>query len=146
MKKADPSDHWILSFSATPIPDSKRSYHIAEIMTTDDKNRAVVVDHQHHPEQEQPPQYGTFQGVANYPPPPPTGFPQPVPPPGASEPYPPPYHSHGYQTVQGTNKITLRSILLWTDNSFQEIQREMKEFRFSVLILLWPRLIKLIER
>ncbi|KAI6690255.1 hypothetical protein NL676_027083 [Syzygium grande] len=34
---------------------------------------------------DRPPQYGTFQGVANYPPPPPPpGFPQPVPPPGAS--------------------------------------------------------------
>ncbi|CAL5406055.1 unnamed protein product [Camellia sinensis] len=47
------------------------------------------------------PQYGTFQGVANYPPPPPPpppqpviGFPQPVPPPGSSEPY-----ANAYQGV-----------------------------------------------
>ncbi|KAK6917200.1 hypothetical protein RJ641_017951 [Dillenia turbinata] len=48
--------------------------------------------------------YGTFQGVANYHPPPPTsqhqpppavGFPQPAPPSGA------PYYSHGYHTVHG---------------------------------------------
>ncbi|KAK6917201.1 Ribosomal protein 50S-L18Ae/60S-L20/60S-L18A [Dillenia turbinata] len=48
--------------------------------------------------------YGTFQGVANYYPPPPTsqhqpppavGFPQPAPPPGA------PYYSHGSQTLHG---------------------------------------------
>ncbi|KAL7216590.1 hypothetical protein ACSBR1_028521 [Camellia fascicularis] len=48
------------------------------------------------------PQYGTFQGVANYPPPPPShpqpviGFPQPVPPPGSSEPY-----ANAYQGVPG---------------------------------------------
>ncbi|PON69772.1 60S Ribosomal protein [Parasponia andersonii] len=53
-------------------------------------------------------QYGTFQGVANYPPPrppqPAIGFPQPVPPPGAVEPSGPPpphYYAHGYQTVPG---------------------------------------------
>ncbi|KAI4366026.1 hypothetical protein MLD38_021955 [Melastoma candidum] len=55
-----------------------------------------------------PPQYGTFQGVANYPPPPPRpepaiGFPQPIPPPGASEPPgpPPAFYPPGYQTVPG---------------------------------------------
>uniref|UniRef100_M1AEZ9 60S ribosomal protein L18a, plant n=1 Tax=Solanum tuberosum TaxID=4113 RepID=M1AEZ9_SOLTU len=47
--------------------------------------------------------YGTFQGVANHPPPPPQshqvfGFPQPVPPPGAAG-APPQYYPHGYQTV-----------------------------------------------
>ncbi|KAJ4726554.1 60S ribosomal protein L18a-like protein [Melia azedarach] len=83
-------------------------------MSEEDKNRAFVVDHQHHhhePQPSPPPQYGTFQGVANYPPPPPAiGFPQPVPPPGVTEqPGPPPHHHHhhspyynqGYQTVQG---------------------------------------------
>ncbi|KAL3344997.1 hypothetical protein AABB24_003357 [Solanum stoloniferum] len=49
--------------------------------------------------------YGTFQGVANHPPPPPQshqvfGFPQPVPPPGAAG-APPQYYPHGYQTVHG---------------------------------------------
>ncbi|KAK8507441.1 hypothetical protein V6N13_141463 [Hibiscus sabdariffa] len=72
-------------------------------MSGDEKNPAVVVDHQHN-------QYGTFQGVANYPPPPPPqhqgpaiGFPQPVPPPGLHEPSAPPpqYYSQGYQTVPG---------------------------------------------
>ncbi|XP_007022107.2 PREDICTED: 60S ribosomal protein L18a-like protein [Theobroma cacao] len=81
-------------------------------MSGEEKNRAVVVDHQHH-------QYGTFQGVANYPPPPPPpqhqhqhqhhqpaiGFPQPVPPPGLHEPSAPPpqYYPQpqGYQTVPG---------------------------------------------
>ncbi|KAJ9153422.1 hypothetical protein P3X46_026864 [Hevea brasiliensis] len=70
-------------------------------MSEEDKadNRAFVVDHQHH-------QYGTFQGVANYPPPhhqPVIGFPQPVPPPGATEPSypPPPYYAYAYQTVPG---------------------------------------------
>ncbi|CAK9141025.1 unnamed protein product [Ilex paraguariensis] len=58
--------------------------------------------HTHHPEEQHPPQYGTFQGVANYPPPQPPaiGFPQPVPPPGASEP-PPQYYAHGYHAVPG---------------------------------------------
>ncbi|KAK4804817.1 hypothetical protein SAY86_004634 [Trapa natans] len=59
---------------------------------------------------EYPPQYGTFQGVANYPPPyPPSqptpviGFPQPIAPPGAdpSAPSHPHYYPHGYQTVTG---------------------------------------------
>ncbi|CAN1179154.1 60S ribosomal protein L18a-like protein [Linum perenne] len=69
----------------------------------DTKNRGVVVDHQHHPPP-QPPQYGTFQGVANYPPPPQQhviGFPQPVAPPGAHSSASPPYYGHGYQTVPG---------------------------------------------
>ncbi|KAG8657831.1 hypothetical protein MANES_03G083700v8 [Manihot esculenta] len=84
-------------------------------------NTGVVVDHKHHhhhhqhqPQpQPQPPQYGTFQGVANYPPPLPShhqpviGFPQPAPPPGATEPSAPlpphasPYYAQGYQTVPG---------------------------------------------
>ncbi|KAK0600544.1 hypothetical protein LWI29_016008 [Acer saccharum] len=79
-------------------------------MSEDDKNRGVVVDHHHHqhqhheqqpqPQPQPPPQYGTFQGVANYPPPQPpaVGFPQPVPPPGATS---PPYYPHGYQAVPG---------------------------------------------
>ncbi|GAV61724.1 hypothetical protein CFOL_v3_05250 [Cephalotus follicularis] len=76
-----------------------------------DKNRGVVVDHlHHHHEQQQPqaPQYGTFQGVANYPPQPAIGFPQPVPPPGHNDPpsvpppYPPQYYSQGYQSAPVT--------------------------------------------
>ncbi|OMO92633.1 Ribosomal protein L18a [Corchorus olitorius] len=67
-------------------------------MSGDEKNRGVVADHQHN-------QYGTFQGVANYPPPqqPAIGFPQPVPPPGLHEVPPPPphYYPQGYQTVPG---------------------------------------------
>jgi hypothetical protein len=57
-----------------------------------------------------PPQYCTFQGVSNFPPPlpphtnqyPAIGFPQPVPPPGSdpSAP-PPPYYPHGYQAFPG---------------------------------------------
>jgi len=46
--------------------------------------------------------YGTFQGVANYNPPPPhpvVGLPQPAPPVGASVNQP--YYSLGYQTVPG---------------------------------------------
>ncbi|XP_038998107.1 60S ribosomal protein L18a-like protein isoform X2 [Hibiscus syriacus] len=70
-------------------------------MSGDEKNTAVVVDHQHN-------QYGTFQGVANYPPPqhhgpPAIGFPQPVPPPGLhqlSAP-PPQYYSQGYAVAEG---------------------------------------------
>ncbi|KAJ6770200.1 60S RIBOSOMAL PROTEIN L18A-LIKE, partial [Salix purpurea] len=72
-------------------------------MSDEEKKRGVVVDHHHHEDHPPPPpqpQYGTFQGVANYPPPPQhpaIGFPQPVPPPGATaEPY-----AHGYQTVPG---------------------------------------------
>ncbi|KAI9187045.1 hypothetical protein LWI28_023669 [Acer negundo] len=77
-------------------------------MSEHDKNRGVVLDHHHHQHQHQepqpqplpPPQYGTFQGVANYPPPQPpaVGFPQPVPPPGATS---TPYYSQGYQAVPG---------------------------------------------
>ncbi|KDP45083.1 hypothetical protein JCGZ_20159 [Jatropha curcas] len=64
------------------------------------QSRGVVVDHHHH--QNPQPQYGTFQGVANYPQQPVIGFPQPVPPPGATEPSAPPqYYAHGYQTVPG---------------------------------------------
>ncbi|XP_030552134.1 60S ribosomal protein L18a-like protein [Rhodamnia argentea] len=71
----------------------------------EDRNRGVSSsDYQH--------QYGTFQGVANYPPPnpphqePAIGYPQLVPPPGASAPSAPPppphqYYHHGYQTVPG---------------------------------------------
>lgn len=53
-------------------------------------------------QQPPPPPYGTFQGVANHPPPPAMGFPQPVPPPGVSGAPPPPhYYAHGYQAVPG---------------------------------------------
>ncbi|KAK9937686.1 hypothetical protein M0R45_014460 [Rubus argutus] len=67
----------------------------------DEKKRGISSSgHQHHPPPSAP-EYGTFQGVANYPPPPPPGgFPQPVPPPGAADP-PPQYYTHGYQTVPG---------------------------------------------
>ncbi|KAL6992270.1 hypothetical protein U1Q18_010379 [Sarracenia purpurea var. burkii] len=70
----------------------------------DGKSRGIAAgagsEHQPAP----PPQnyYGTFQGVANYQPPPPPlviGFPQPAPPPGSS--VNPPYYSLGYQTVPG---------------------------------------------
>ncbi|PRQ30781.1 hypothetical protein RchiOBHm_Chr5g0028371 [Rosa chinensis] len=64
----------------------------------DDKKRGISTSG--HPPPSAP-EYGTFQGVANYPPPPPPGgFPQPVPPPGATDP-PPPYYPQGYQTVPG---------------------------------------------
>ncbi|CAA0815905.1 Ribosomal protein L18ae family [Striga hermonthica] len=54
----------------------------------------------HHHEQPYPPPYGTFQGVANHPPPTAIGFPQPVPPPGVSGgPPPSQYYAHGYQAV-----------------------------------------------
>ncbi|KAF3442299.1 hypothetical protein FNV43_RR16215 [Rhamnella rubrinervis] len=78
----------------------------------EDENK--VHHHQSQPDQQlPPPQYGTFQGVANYPPPlpprppqqPGVGFPRPVPPPGATDSGPPPpnpqYFAHGYQTVPG---------------------------------------------
>ncbi|KAI8557997.1 hypothetical protein RHMOL_Rhmol04G0054500 [Rhododendron molle] len=59
--------------------------------------------HHHHQQPEQPPppppQYGTFQGVQNYPPQPVIGFPQPVAPPGSAE--PPQYYGQGYQAVPG---------------------------------------------
>ncbi|XP_034214035.1 60S ribosomal protein L18a-like protein isoform X2 [Prunus dulcis] len=72
-------------------------------MGEDEKKKGAASDHQQYPH---PPEYGTFQGVANYPPPPPpppTGFPQPVPPPGAADPPAPhpQYYTQGYQTVQG---------------------------------------------
>ncbi|CAL0310219.1 unnamed protein product [Lupinus luteus] len=87
-------------------------------MTEKDKPTSLSGDHHHHhhhqpppssqPQTYPPPQYGTFQGVSNYPPPPPElnpaiGFPHPAPPPGATE-YsdpPPPYYPHGYQAVPG---------------------------------------------
>ncbi|XP_022135554.1 60S ribosomal protein L18a-like protein [Momordica charantia] len=62
---------------------------------------AGVVVHHHHESNSGHPQYGTFQGVANYPP---VGFPQPIRPPGASDSYDPsqsqPY-AHAYQAVPG---------------------------------------------
>ncbi|XP_073056129.1 large ribosomal subunit protein eL20z-like [Primulina eburnea] len=56
--------------------------------------------------------YGTFQGVANYQPPPPSsqpviGFPQPTHPPGFSG-GPPQYYHHGYQIVPGYAVVTGR--------------------------------------
>ncbi|KAJ8755687.1 hypothetical protein K2173_022616 [Erythroxylum novogranatense] len=72
-------------------------------MSEEDQKSRGVGGHQH--------QYGTFQGVANYPPPqsPVIGFPQPAPPPGAAQPSAPPpppgqfpnYYAQGYQTVPG---------------------------------------------
>ncbi|KAL0008851.1 hypothetical protein SO802_010353 [Lithocarpus litseifolius] len=90
-------------------------------MSREEKNKGVPVPAEHHHIQHQqndpPPQYGTFQGVANYPPPlppqhqhqhqPVIGLPQPVPPPGATHPSAPPpppppqYYAQGYQTVPG---------------------------------------------
>jgi len=57
--------------------------------------------HHENPPPPPPPPYGTFQGVANHPPPPAMGFPQPVPPPGVSGAPPPHYYAHGYQAVPG---------------------------------------------
>jgi len=82
-------------------------------MTDEDNPKASTVDHHHHhhhppppqPLPFPPPQYGTFQGVANYPPPPnphpAIGFPQPVPPPGAVDSAPLPPYFQGYQAVPG---------------------------------------------
>ncbi|XP_057508083.1 60S ribosomal protein L18a-like protein [Actinidia eriantha] len=56
--------------------------------------------HHHHHQPEEQPQYGTFQGVANYPAQPVIGFPQPVPPPGATD-SSAQYYAHGYQAVPG---------------------------------------------
>ncbi|KAF3449918.1 hypothetical protein FNV43_RR05997 [Rhamnella rubrinervis] len=85
-------------------------------MSDDTKSRGVTAD------QQSQFQYGTFQGVANYYPPPPhpppasqpssqpvVGFPQPVPPLGATG--HPPYY-HGYQTVTGTYASTYLSVSL----------------------------------
>ncbi|CAH1450026.1 60S ribosomal protein L18a-like protein [Lactuca sativa] len=54
-------------------------------------------------DQQQPPyEYGTFQGVQNYPPPPPViGFPQPIPPPGVSGGPSVNHYVHGYQAFPG---------------------------------------------
>lgn len=60
--------------------------------------------HQHHDEEQPQVQYGTFQGVANYPPHQPAmGFPHPVPHPGhsAQPTSQAQYYSHGYQAVPG---------------------------------------------
>ena len=75
-------------------------------MSDEDNKKAGFVAGDHHH------QYGTFQGVANFPPPrpppqhqPAIGFPQPVPPPGATgEPSAPhaDYYARGYQAVPGT--------------------------------------------
>ncbi|CAH2037239.1 unnamed protein product [Thlaspi arvense] len=67
----------------------------------EDKSRGFAEEagNQHHH------QYGTFQGVSNYPPPqnspPVTGFPQPSAPPGVYD-SPAPHYAHGYQTVPGS--------------------------------------------
>ncbi|KAL8148718.1 large ribosomal subunit protein eL20z-like [Apium graveolens] len=69
--------------------------------------------HHHHDEEQPPVQYGTFQGVANYPPPQPAmGFPHPVPPPGlsaqpTSQAH---YYAHGYQAVPGYAVVEGRPI------------------------------------
>ncbi|XP_052178643.1 60S ribosomal protein L18a-like protein isoform X2 [Diospyros lotus] len=72
-------------------------------MSEEGKERGVASGdpHHHHHHHGVPPelQYGTFQGVANYPPQPAIGFPQPVPPPGATA--NPQYFAHGYQAVPG---------------------------------------------
>ncbi|GMY33482.1 60S ribosomal protein L18a-like protein [Fagus crenata] len=79
-------------------------------MSQEEKNKGIPPPLPAAQQQHYDPQYGTFQGVANYPPPlpppqqPVIGFPQPVPPPGASAPPPPPpppYYAEGYQTVPG---------------------------------------------
>jgi len=83
-------------------------------MAEEDQPKASIVGHQHqhhhhHPPPQPlpgpPPQYGTFQGVANYPPPPEPhpaiGFPQPVPPAGAVNAGPLPPYYPGYQAVPG---------------------------------------------
>lgn len=61
---------------------------------------------QPHPHPQPPPQYGTFQGVVNYPRPVAAfGLPHPVPRPGYPGGLPPPqapqYYVHGYQAVPG---------------------------------------------
>ncbi|KAI9083191.1 hypothetical protein K1719_034924 [Acacia pycnantha] len=74
-------------------------------MSKDDNVKAVSGDPHHDypppPPQQQylPPQYGTFQGVSNYPsaPQPAISFPQSVPPPGIGDPSAPQYYPHGYQ-------------------------------------------------
>ncbi|KAG6591784.1 60S ribosomal protein L18a-like protein [Cucurbita argyrosperma subsp. argyrosperma] len=71
-------------------------------MSQEDKSAAVgVVVHHHHEPNPGHPHYGTFQGVANYPP---VGFPQPTRPPGVSDfddRSQPEHYAHGYQTVTG---------------------------------------------
>ncbi|KAL8189216.1 hypothetical protein R6Q57_028782 [Mikania cordata] len=58
--------------------------------------------YQHHPDQPPPHhQYGTFEGVHNYPPQSVIGFPQPVPPPGAPGGPSVNQYVHGYQAVPG---------------------------------------------
>ncbi|XP_059441542.1 large ribosomal subunit protein eL20z-like isoform X3 [Corylus avellana] len=74
-------------------------------MSEEGKNRGVPAEHHHVQHQQYEGQYGLFQGVANYPPPPPVmGLPQPVPPPGATEPSAPPppqCYVQAYETVPG---------------------------------------------
>lgn len=102
-------------------------------MSQEEKNKGVPVPAEHHHIQHQqndpPPQYGTFQGVANYPPPlppqhqhqhePVIGLPQPAPPPGAtypSAPPPPPppqYYAQGYQAVPGTSTSFCSFLNYW---------------------------------
>ncbi|KAB1216166.1 60S ribosomal protein L18a-like protein [Morella rubra] len=74
-------------------------------MSEEEKNRGIPAEHHHVQHQQYEPQYGTFQGVLNYPPPPHPpviGLPQPAPPPGATQPSAPPaYYAQGYETVPG---------------------------------------------
>ncbi|KAA0064318.1 hypothetical protein IC582_015589 [Cucumis melo] len=71
-------------------------------MSQEDKSAAVgVVVHHHHESNSAHPHYGTFQGVANYPP---VEFPQPTRPPGLSDSDDPSqyqHYAHGYQAVPG---------------------------------------------
>lgn len=72
-----------------------------------EEGKDIHPSHHHllHRREEQPPQYGTFQGVANYPQPV-IGFPQPVPPPGATN-APPHFYAHGYQAVPGASPFSM---------------------------------------
>ncbi|XP_076923447.1 large ribosomal subunit protein eL20z-like [Bidens hawaiensis] len=75
-------------------------------MTEPEQNNNNQHHYQHHPDQPPPAaaaanQYGTFQGVHNYPPQPVIGFPQPVPPHGAHGGPTVNAYVHGYQTVPG---------------------------------------------
>ncbi|KAJ0489730.1 hypothetical protein HanRHA438_Chr12g0557291 [Helianthus annuus] len=56
-----------------------------------------------------PHQYGTFQGVQNYPPHPVTGFPQPSPPGGP--PVNPYVYAHQHQPVPGTNTLCICRVI-----------------------------------
>lgn len=96
--------------------------------------------HYHHHDEEQPPaaaiQYGTFQGVANYPQPQPAmGFPHPAPPPGHyAQPTSQAHHyAHGYQSsVPGLFKSTLVIVFVYLCVLF-----DSAVYDFNVLILVY---------